>query len=68
MALARRRRAWPVFPMPADRDRITAANVLAVPAGPSRDEMIHEWCACVWREFHESRQVVEDLLKECKIL
>ncbi|WZO98594.1 DUF5946 family protein [Isosphaeraceae bacterium EP7] len=68
MALARRKRAWPVFPLPPDRGRITAADVLAVPEGPSRDEMIHEWCACVWGEFRASRQAVEDLLKESKVL
>jgi hypothetical protein len=68
MTLARRSRAWPSFPLPPDRGRITAADVLAVPAGPSRDEMIHEWCACVWEEFGESRQGVEALLKECNII
>jgi hypothetical protein len=68
MALGRRRRAWPVFPLPSDRGRITAADVLAVPAGPGRDEMIHRWCACVWGEFRESRQAVEDLLKEYKLI
>jgi hypothetical protein len=68
MALARRRRAWPAFPLPPDRGRITAADVLAVPAGPRRDERIHAWCSCVWEAFRESRRAVEDLLKECKIL
>jgi len=66
MAIARRKRAWPAFPLPLDRGRITAADVLAAPAGPGRDEMIHKWCACVWEAFRESRQVVIDLLEECK--
>jgi hypothetical protein len=67
MALARQKRAWPKFPLPPFRGRITAVDVLAAPEGPCRDEMIHEWCVCVWEEFRESRQAVEDLLKECKI-
>jgi hypothetical protein len=64
--LARRKRAWPAFPLPHDRGRITAADVLAAPAGPGRDEMIHEWCVCVWEAFRESRWAVMDLLEECK--
>lgn len=68
MALARRRRRWPTFPLPADRGRITAADVLAVPPGPGRDELIRAWCACVWAEYRESRPAVEGLLKECEIL
>ena len=68
MALARQKRAWPKFPLPPVRGRITAVDVLAAPEGPRRDEMIHEWCVCVWEEFRESRRAVEDLLNECKIL
>ena len=58
MALARRRMAWPVFPLPPDRGKITAIDVLAAPEGPRRDEMIHEWCACAWEAFRESRHAV----------
>ena len=68
MALARRKRAWPIFPIPRDRGLITASVVLAAGAGPERDQRIHAWCACVWEAFRESRDIVvglvEPLLKE----
>jgi hypothetical protein len=66
MTLARRKRAWPAFPLPRDRGRITAVDVLAAPGGPLRDQMIHAWCASVWEAFRESRQAVIDLLEECQ--
>ncbi len=64
MALARRKRPWPSFARPEDRGVITAADVLAVPAGPGRDRMIHDWCACVWAAFRENRPLVVALLAE----
>lgn len=63
MKIARRKQVWPSFELPGDRGRITAADVLAAPAGPERDAMIHEWCACVWRVFLGNRSVVESLLE-----
>ena len=37
MALGRRKREWPIFPLPADRGGITAVEVIAAPPGPERD-------------------------------
>ena len=38
MMLAGRKRTWPSFVLPADRGAMTAADVMAIPAGPGRDE------------------------------
>jgi hypothetical protein len=64
MQLARQKQAWPLFALPADRGSITVAHVMAAPAGPERDAMIHQWCSSVWEAFRESRQAVIDLLRE----
>jgi hypothetical protein len=64
MQLGRQKRPWPVFALPAHRGSINATHVLAVPAGADRDRMIHQWCACIWEAFHESRQMVVDLLAQ----
>jgi hypothetical protein len=62
MDLAQKKRIWPAFLLPDDRGPLTAADVLAVPAGPEREEAIHAWCASVWAAFRDSRQTVVELL------
>lgn len=64
MTLARRKRSWPRFPLPADRGAITAVEVMAAPAGPARDRAIDEWCEAVWEAFRESRPEVVALLTQ----
>ena len=58
MKLARRKQAWPTFPLPAFRGAITVHDVLAVDPGPARDAMIHRWCASAWDAFRDSRPVI----------
>ena len=53
MMLARRSRSWPVFTLPATRGAMTAADVLAAPAGPARDRAISAWCPAVWTAYAE---------------
>jgi Family of unknown function (DUF5946) len=64
MFLARRKRIWPSFPLPHDRGSMTVAHVMAVAAGAKRDKAIHEWCAAVWKAFHESHEMVGELAQE----
>lgn len=64
MRLARRRRSWPSFALPPDRGSMTAADVLAAPAGRARDEAIRAWCATVWAAFAGSRERIVALLRE----
>jgi hypothetical protein len=62
MKMGRRKQAWPVFSIPADRGSITVSDVVALPAGLGRDAMIHEWCVSVWGEFAASRATVVDAI------
>ena len=68
MTLARRKRSWPRFPLPADRGAITAVEVMAAAGGEARDRAISEWCAAVWQAFRESRPEVAALLVEGGII
>jgi hypothetical protein len=53
MMLARRSRSWPIFRLPETRGPLTAADVLAAPAGRERDRAISVWCAAVWSAYAE---------------
>jgi hypothetical protein len=64
MTLAARKRQWPAIVLPADRGRMTAADVLAIPEGAGRDRAITDWCRAVWGEFARNRQTVVELLSE----
>ena len=68
MALARQKRGWPSFPLPAERGAISVVDVASIAAGPERDTSIDRWCASVWTEFSESHQAVTTLLREHGIL
>ena len=68
MKLARHKQTWPVFPLPQTRGEITVNEVVAAPAGPERDRMIHHWCVSVWEAFCDNRPLVIKLLTEHQIL
>jgi hypothetical protein len=68
MALARHRRPWPSFPLPADRGALTAIDVMRVPEGVERDRAIDAWCASVWASYANVRQDVADLLRQHGII
>jgi hypothetical protein len=68
MKLASQKRAWPSIDLPEDRGSITAADVLASPAGPERDKAIDAWCRAVWAAFGCNRQIIIDLLRDYQIL
>jgi hypothetical protein len=62
--LAGRKRLWPSFPLPSDRGSLTAADVMAVPAGSKRNKAIDNWCVAVWNAFRNNHQRVTKLLQE----
>ncbi len=68
MTLARRKRVWPAFVLPAERGRITAVEVLAAPAGDERDRAIDAWCASVWEAYESAAPAVRSLLLEYDIV
>jgi len=59
--LAKRRREWPAFPLPAGRGDITASDVLAAEPGEARAAMIRKWCESVWAACSESHAQVAAL-------
>ena len=68
MTLARRKRAWPAFVLPAERGRMTAVQVLGAPAGDERDRAIDAWCASVWAAYASAAPAVKSLLLEYDIV
>ena len=62
MQLAKRRREWLKLTPPRERGAISAADVLAQPPGPQRDQ-IRRWCASVWQAWETSQPQIRDLLK-----
>jgi hypothetical protein len=68
MTMAQRKRVWPPFAIPTDRASLTAADVLAAPAGAERDEAIHAWCASVWESYRGCRESVAELVQEYDIV
>jgi hypothetical protein len=68
MKLGWKKQAWPVFSLPTERGTITVANVLDAPAGPRRDEMIHQWCISVWEAFSGNRESIASVLRQNKII
>jgi len=63
MQIARVKRTWPAFVLPDDRGSLTVFDVMAVPAGVRRDELIDAWSASVWRAFAASRSAVIEFLR-----
>jgi len=64
MALGRRKRDWPRFPLPTDRGSMTAADVLAAPPGADRIRAIDSWAASAWEAFRDSHGAVAGLVKQ----
>jgi hypothetical protein len=61
------KRSWPGVIWPTHRGDMTAADVLAVPAGEARDAAIDEWCNQVWVAFSANRSMLAQLLAEFRI-
>jgi uncharacterized protein DUF5946 len=63
MKMAKRKRDWPKFDLPANRGSMTAEDVLKTPPGPQRDQAIDAWAAAVWDAFRVNRQAIIELLR-----
>ena len=61
------KRSWPNLVWPIERGEVTAATVMAMPAGQARDEGIDEWCKQVWSVFGANRSMVVALVHDYKI-
>ena len=67
MLLARRKRAWPLFPLPRERGAMSAVEVMTQPEGAARNQAIEAWCASVWEAYADSHREVAALLRECGV-
>jgi len=63
MQLARHRKQWPTFSMPAARGEVTVAHVLAAKPGEPRDAMIRAWCASVWQAWSVNHAAIRVLVR-----
>ncbi len=63
MRLAKKKKQWPVFDLPAHRGNIGVSDVLRAKPGPERDRAIKEWSALVWEAWSESHAKVADLVQ-----
>ena len=60
--LAKQRKQWPMFDLPTFRGEITVSDVVNVPPGEKRDEMIRRWCVSVWQAFSKSHKKIAGLV------
>jgi hypothetical protein len=65
MRLARRRRTWPTFTLPAERGTLSPIDVMAASEGADRDRAIDAWCKSVWKAFAGTHGEIRALLAEC---
>lgn len=62
MKMAQRRKHWPSIQLPNERGTMSARDVLKLPPGDARDDMIHAWCRSVWNAYHESQRDIMALV------
>lgn len=62
MLMAKQSKQWPRFIPPNDPGHLTVADVLAVPPGPRRDDVLLDWCKSVWAAWSEQQQRVRDMV------
>ncbi len=49
MRLGNKMKDWPKLEVPKEKAEITVADVLAMPPGKDRDEVIKQWAKAVWK-------------------
>ena len=62
MLMARTSKQWPRFDPPEAVGPLTVADVLAVGAGPARDQKLLEWCASVWGAWSTEHRRVREMV------
>jgi len=58
MKVAKNKKGWLKFNLPKSRGEITVSDVLNIPPGKNRDEMIRKWCVSVWDVYKEIQEKV----------
>ena len=62
MQMAKNKSVWPVFTLPEERGNITIGDVLKIPGGKLRDEIIYKWCESVWQAYRDNHATVKRLM------
>lgn len=55
LLFSRKTKQFPLFQLPNCNCDITVSDVMALPAGIERDDMIRKWCGCVWASYKTER-------------
>jgi len=63
MLMARASKQWPRFDPPDQVGPLTVGDVVAVEAGPQRDEVIMRWCASVWAAWSAEHARVREMVE-----
>jgi len=61
MQMAKNKKVWPAIILPAERGTISVSDVVAIPPGPERDEMIGKWCVSVWDAYQQNHETIRNL-------
>jgi hypothetical protein len=64
MRLANRSKRWPSFDPPAQRGRVTVADVLRAVPGGERDTAIMRWASSVWAAWERAHPAVRTLIDQ----
>ena len=64
LKMAKRKKEFVEIILPKSRGEIRINDILAVPPGIRRDEMIHQWCISVWNAFLNQRDKIILLTEE----
>lgn len=56
--MAKKPKDFPTFTLPENRGNILVSNVLEVPPGAEREEMINEWCRSVWAAYADQHDLI----------
>lgn len=62
MQLAKHRKTWPAFELPARRGDVRVADVMRAEPGAARDAAIERWMASVWGAWSVSHTSVAELV------
>jgi Family of unknown function (DUF5946) len=58
MQMAKKKKEYPSIILPQSRGNITVSDVINIPPGPGRDEMIQQWCLSVWSAFANQQEKI----------
>lgn len=61
--LAQLTKDWPTFTPPLQKAKLTVVDVMRLPPGPERDDMIRQWARSVWDMWEKEHGAVKALFE-----